>query len=86
MGDVRAARGWGLDATVHTMAGHRTSKLFLVTGDSLEVEGSIQDVERRLSDASRSTSGALAWLKDAATEEAVGVNPEHVVTIRPGDE
>jgi hypothetical protein len=75
-----------LDATVHTVAAHRTIKLLLITGDWLEVEGSIEEVERRLSDASRSTSGALAWLKDAGTEEAVGVNPEYVVTIRRGDD
>jgi hypothetical protein len=63
-----------------------TTKLLLITGDRLEVEGAIEDVERLLSDAARSTSGALAWLKEATSDEAVGVNPEHVVTIRPGDE
>jgi hypothetical protein len=63
-----------------------TTKLLLITGDRLEVEGAVEDVERLLSDAARSTSGALAWLKEATSDEAVGVNPEQVVTIRPGDE
>jgi hypothetical protein len=63
-----------------------TTKLLLVTGEQVEVGGPIEDVERRLADAARSTSGTLAWLKDAGTNESVGVNPAHVVTLRRGEQ
>ena len=64
----------------------RSTKVLLITGELLEVEGPINDVERLVEDAARSTTGTLAWLKDARTEEPVGVNPMHDVTLRPGDE
>jgi hypothetical protein len=63
-----------------------STKLLLITGDQVEVDGSTEDVERRLQDAARSTSGTLARLNDAVSGQAVGVNPTHVVTLRPGDE
>jgi hypothetical protein len=63
-----------------------STKLVLVTGEQVEVDGEIQEVGRLLQDAARSASGTLAWLKDAGTEETVGVNPAHVVTVRRGDE
>jgi hypothetical protein len=63
-----------------------STKILLITGDQVEVDGSIEDIERRLQDAARSSSGTLARLKDAESSDAVGVNPAHVVTLRPGDE
>jgi hypothetical protein len=62
-----------------------STRLLISTGELLEVDGSIPEVEKRLEDASRSTSGTLAWLTDVATGEPVGINPTHVVTLRPGD-
>jgi hypothetical protein len=63
-----------------------TTKLILVTGEQVEVDGETEAVGRLLQDAARSASGTLAWLKDAATEETLGVNPAHVVTVRRGDD
>jgi hypothetical protein len=63
-----------------------STKLLLVTSEQLEVQEAIEDVEKRLQNAARSTPGTLAWLTDAGTEERVGVNPTHVMTLRPGDE
>ena len=63
-----------------------STKLDLVTGDHIEVEGVTEDVGKHLQDASRSSSGTLAWLRDARTGEPIAVNPGHVVTIRAGDE
>jgi hypothetical protein len=60
-----------------------TTKLLLTTGDRVEIEGSKEEVTRVLEDASRSTSGTLAWLRDADTGEDVGVNPTHVVMVTP---
>jgi hypothetical protein len=58
--------------------------LLLSTGESLEVAGTPDDVGRLLQDAVRSSSGTLAWLQAADADEAVGVNPAHVVTVTGG--
>jgi hypothetical protein len=58
-----------------------STRLLFSTGDTLEVEGSIQDVEKPLQNAARSSPGTLAWLKDAGSGESVCVNPVHVVTL-----
>jgi hypothetical protein len=63
-----------------------STKLILVSNEQVEVDGQIEEVGRLLQDAARSASGTLAWLKDARTAETVGINPAHVVTVRPGDE
>jgi hypothetical protein len=60
-----------------------STKLLLSTGDRLEVAGTVEDVEKPLQNASRSSPGTLAWLKDADTGEAVCVNPAHVVLLSP---
>ena len=66
--------------SIHAQA---TTKILFSTGDTLEVEGSIQDVEKPLQNAARSGSGTLAWLNDANRGEPVCVNPVHVVTLTP---
>ena len=63
-----------------------STRLLLTTGEWLAVEGTTDDVTRRLEDASRSTTGTLAWLQDVEAGEPVGVSPSHVVLVRPGDE
>jgi hypothetical protein len=63
-----------------------STKLLLVTGDQVEVDGPVEAVARRLEDAARSTAGTLAWLKDARTEQPVGVNPAQVALVRGEDE
>jgi hypothetical protein len=62
------------------------TRLLLITGERIEVEGQIEDVGKRLQDAARSSAGTLAWLREVRTDEAVGVNPAHVVTLTPADE
>lgn len=53
------------------------------TGESLEVAGTPDGVGKLLQDAVRSSPGTLAWLQDADSDEAVGVNPAHVVAVTP---
>lgn len=60
-----------------------STKLLLSTGDQLEVAGTIEDVEKPLQNASRSSPGTLAWLKDADSGESICVNPTHVVLLSP---
>jgi hypothetical protein len=63
-----------------------SAALLLATGERIEADGRIEDVERRLQDAARSSSGTLAWLKLAGTDEPVGVNPAHVVMLTLAEE
>ena len=61
------------------------SKLVLVTGETIEVAGGLEEVAKQVEDASRSSAGALAWF-DLNGGGRVAVNPAHVVSIRPQDE
>jgi hypothetical protein len=61
-----------------------TTRLVMVTGEALLVDGTVDDIGRLLQDAARSTSGALAWLETSGGEK-LGVNPAHVVTVSAGD-
>jgi hypothetical protein len=56
----------------------------LATGEWLEIDGSPEDVARRLEDASRSSSGTHAWLKEVDRGETVAISSSHVVMLRPG--
>jgi hypothetical protein len=59
-----------------------STKLLLTTGEHLAVLGTLEDVQKRLQDAVRSSPGSLALLIEATTDEPIGVNPGHVVTVR----
>ena len=61
-----------------------STKLLLSNGDSVEVAGTPDEVGKLLQDAVRSSPGTLAWLQTAEGDEAVGVNPAHVVTVSQG--
>jgi hypothetical protein len=62
---------------------HPSTRVLFSTGDSLDVEGTIEEVEKPLQNAARSSPGTLAWLQDADTGESICVNPVHVVTLTP---
>jgi hypothetical protein len=57
----------------------------LATGETLEVTGPLDRISKELENAARSSAGTLAWL-ETADGERFGVNPVHVVWIRPGRE
>jgi hypothetical protein len=59
-----------------------TTKILLVTGEELSVDGSVDDVAKVLENAVRSSAGTLARLRESGSDEALGVNPAHVVTVR----
>jgi hypothetical protein len=63
-----------------------TTKLLLVTGGGLEIDGSLEDVAKQIENATRSSAGALAWFTEASTGETVAINPAQVVTIRAADD
>ena len=57
----------------------------LLNGDVFTVEGTLDEVESKLSDAARSGQSRLAWFTEHGTDGSVGVNPAHVVTLKPSD-
>ena len=67
-----------------TIAGGPSTRLLLSTGASIEVAGTLEDVEKLLQNAVRSSPGTLARLQDADSGEVVGVNPAQVVTVTRG--
>jgi hypothetical protein len=58
------------------------SEIRLADGETLAVEGVLDEVEKRLSDAGRSGQARLAWFKARGTDAPIGVNPAHVATLR----
>ncbi|HEY6770853.1 MAG TPA: hypothetical protein VI035_00220 [Solirubrobacterales bacterium] len=54
----------------------------LVNGDVFTVEGTLDEVESKLSDAARSGQSRLAWFTEYGTDESVGVNPAHIASLK----
>jgi hypothetical protein len=61
-----------------------TTVLLLATGVTLQVKGRLDEVAKQLENAARSSAGTLAWFDEAQASERLGVNPAHVVSVRPG--
>jgi hypothetical protein len=61
------------------------TKLFLVTGEAIEVAGELKEVAKQIEDASRSSAGALAWF-ERTTGGRLAINPAHVVALETEDE
>jgi hypothetical protein len=61
------------------------AEIRLLSGDVFTVEGTLDEVEMRLSDAARSGQARLAWFKERSTEGSIGVNPAHVATLRASE-
>ena len=61
------------------------AEIRLLSGDVFTVEGTLDEVEMRLSDAARSGQARLAWLKEQGTDGPVGVNPAHVAALRASE-
>jgi uncharacterized protein YlzI (FlbEa/FlbD family) len=59
-----------------------TTEITVVTGQRYLVEEELKAVERIILDAARGSIMQLAWLVEAETGEDLGVNPDHVVTLR----
>ena len=71
------------------LSGYRASvaasEVTLITGERVEVEGSHQEVETSLLGAARGSLMELAWLTEAGSGRAIGLNPAHVVAVRPAE-
>ena len=58
----------------------------VLNGDVFSLTGSVEEAEKKLSDAARAGQSRLAWFKDRVSGEPVGINPVHVVSLRVGDD
>jgi hypothetical protein len=58
------------------------AELKLLNGDVLVVEGALDEVEAKLSDAARSGQSRLAWFTEYGSDGSVGVNPVHVASLK----
>jgi hypothetical protein len=58
------------------------AEIKLMNGDVFTVEGTLEEVERKLSDAARSGQSRLAWFNEHGADSSVGVNPAHVAALR----
>jgi len=61
------------------------TELRLLNGDVFTVEGPLEEVETRLSDAARSGQSRLAWFTEHDTDGKIGVNPVHVATLKSSE-
>jgi hypothetical protein len=59
-----------------------TAEIRLLNGDVFAVDGTVEEVEKKLSDAARSGQSRLAWFTELGTDASLGVNPDHVATLR----
>ena len=65
------------------MSSASATEITLTGLDPVVVDGSIEQVEKALSDAARSGQSRLAWFKERGTGEPVALNPAHVIILRP---
>jgi hypothetical protein len=61
------------------------AEIRLVSGDVFTVKGTLEEVEKGLSDAARSGQARLAWFNEHGTDASVGVNPAHVAALRASE-
>jgi hypothetical protein len=57
----------------------------LSNGDVFVVEGTLEEVERKLSDAARSGASRLAWFTAEGTDGSLGINPSHVASLKAAE-
>jgi hypothetical protein len=62
------------------------AEIRLMNGEAFTVEGSTEEVEKKLSDAARSGQSRLAWFNEYGTDTAVGINPAHVAALKPSEQ
>jgi hypothetical protein len=61
-----------------------TTDIFVVGGERFRVRGTSDEVETKILDAARGSLMELVWLIEDESGQSLGLNPEHVVALRPG--
>jgi uncharacterized protein YlzI (FlbEa/FlbD family) len=58
------------------------TEITLLGGERHRVDGDVKEVEQLILSAARGSIMQLAWFTDTQTGEPLGINPEHVMTVR----
>jgi hypothetical protein len=58
------------------------TEITLLGGERHRVGGDVKTIEQQILNAARGSIMQLAWVTDAETNESLGINPEHVMTLR----
>jgi hypothetical protein len=59
------------------------TEISLTGGQRVRVEGDAKRVEAQILSAARGSIMEFAWMTEAETGERIGINPEHVLLLRP---
>jgi hypothetical protein len=59
------------------------TEITMLAGEPVVVDGDVAGVESAILAAARGSIMELVWLPESGTGRQVGVNPEHVVALRP---
>jgi hypothetical protein len=62
-----------------------STEITVVGGARFLVEGGAKEVEKRILSAARGSLMELVWLTDLEAGGPVGLNPDHIVAVRPGE-
>jgi hypothetical protein len=60
------------------------AEIKLVDGELVSVDGTLEEVEKKLSDAARSGQSRLAWFTERGGG-SIAINPTHVASLRPSE-
>ena len=60
-------------------------EITLTGGERVRIDGDARAVESAILAAARGSIMELAWMVDSETGQRIGINPEHVVTLRELD-
>jgi uncharacterized protein YlzI (FlbEa/FlbD family) len=60
-------------------------EVILITGDRYEVEGTPDEVEKKILGAARGSIMELAWLTETESQRPIGLNPVHIVAVRAAE-
>lgn len=61
------------------------AQIRLLNGDVFTVEGILEEVDKRLSDAAPSGQSRLAWFYKHGSDTAVGINPSHIAALKASE-
>jgi hypothetical protein len=67
---------------VHRLLSVSVTEITVATGERYQVGGLPEEVESAILAAARGSIMQLAWLTEAGSGRAIGVNPAHLVTLR----
>jgi hypothetical protein len=59
------------------------TEILVIGGERFRVQGTTDEVATKILDAARGSLMELVWLTEAESGQLLGLNPQHVVALRP---